>query len=416
MKNNTINFTKAVLNALPIPPAGSRPFYWDSKTPALAVRVFPTGTKNFYFDRWANDKHQRLKIGRYPDMTIDQARTYVARENAAIAMGNDPSAERARKRAELMFRELFDWYLEAHAKPRKRSWNKDVQNYRLHLDSRLGTMKVSQVTKSIIRETHVQIRQGAGPYAANRVLSLISVMFNKAIEEELFEGPNPAAGIRNFPEEKRERRLNQEELGRVLQELAREPNETARDYFLMLIYSGVRRSNVLAMRWEDVDLNTRVWRIPETKSGKPQNVPLLEAELGILRRRAREAGDSVWVFPGRSDNTTGHLSKPDHAWKRILDRAEVTECRIHDLRRTFGSLMADSGTSLHIVGKALHHQDPKTTEIYARLDVSTVRAAKDKVHEMILSAGRSGQGSKRVGAKGTPKAGARHGGGRHGRP
>jgi integrase len=168
------------------------------------------------------------------------------------------------------------------------------------------------------------------PSSANRILALASSLFSYATERKLFKEVNPARGIRKFPENKRDRFLQSDELPAFFKVLAEEPDATWRDYFLLSLLTGARRSNVLEMQWSQLHFDRAEWRIPVTKNGEPQIVTLTAEALEILRARHRH--DSVWVFPGAG--ATGHLVEPKKAWKRVLDRAGIADLRIHDLRRT----------------------------------------------------------------------------------
>jgi integrase len=385
MAKDQLNFTKANLDRLPSAEPGKRKYWYDTHTRSLTVCVTDTGRKTFYLYRWAHGKPQRVRIGLYPEVTIEQARKRAIEENAAIASGHDPSVDRAKKRAEWTFGDLFDWYLEHHAKIRKRSWERDQQNYNNHLSVPLGGLLLSRVTRTVIRETHVAVWKNAGPYAANRLLALISVVFSKAIADQLIPEPNPAKGIENFPEQSRKRRLYDAEMPRLLAALNAEPNEKLRDFIYILLATGARRGNVLAMRWDQIDFRNRVWEIPLTKNGTSQTVPLEDFELEVLKRRHSESDGHPFVFPGRSDSKSGHMEKPDAGWKNLLERAEIEGLRLHDLRRTLGSWMVDTGASLPVVGGALHHKSQETTAIYARLSHDPVRKAKARAMKAMLA-------------------------------
>lgn len=386
--SDKFNFTKKALDALPTPAPGQRKFYYDTDVRGLALRVMSSGAKSFYMYKWIGGKPQKSKLGPYPDMTIEQARRRAQEENAKVVQGHDPAAERERKRLEWTFEDLFKWYLDAHAKVRKRSWKRDERHYEMHLQAPLGALPLSKVSRSTVRDLHMAIRKGSGPYAANRLLALVSVVFSKAIAHELHPGPNPAAGVECFPEESRDRRLTAGEVPRLIAALEEEPNATLRDFIFILFFTGARRSNVLAMRWDEIDMHERIWRIPMTKNGKPQIVPLEEPELKILERRLAEAKGNPWVFPGRSDNTSGHLTRPEHGWTRILERAGISGLRLHDLRRSLGSWMVDTGASLPTIGQALHHQSQSTTAVYARMSLDPVRHAKSRAINAILASGK----------------------------
>ncbi len=199
-------------------------------------------------------------------------------------------------------------------------------------------------------------------------------MFSKAIEFSFWNKTNPAHGIKKFKEHSRDRFLQSDELPRFFQALADEPNAIFRDYFLMLLLTGARRSNVLQMKWEDISFDRNEWRIPRTKNDTSQIVTLTDEAVTILKTRQNEANNQ-YVFPG--------IGK---AWTRILQRAGFTNLRIHDLRRTMGSWQARTGASLAIIGKSLNHKCPTTTAIYARLDLDPIRASLEKATAAIFMA------------------------------
>jgi integrase len=129
---------------------------------------------------------------------------------------------------------------------------------------------------------------------------------------------------------------------------------------------------MLSMRWQDINLNQAIWRVPDTKNGEPYQVALTSTAIGILeQRRVQENG--IWVFSAPSKS--GHLEEPKKAWASLLLNANIENLRIHDLRRTFGSFMAAQGASLQMIGKALGHKSQDATLIYARLNLDPVREA-----------------------------------------
>ncbi len=175
---------------------------------------------------------------------------------------------------------------------------------------------------------------------------------------------------------RRERFLNADELRRFLDALE---SETAlfHDFFMLLLLTGARRGNVQAMRFDELNLELRTWRISTTKNHEPLTVHLPEQAVEILKQRQRERDGNPWVFPGGKKNQQSHLKEPKSAWDRVCKRAKLSDVRIHDLRRTMGSWQAASGTSLHIIGKSLGHKTAAATRIYARLDLEPVRQAVD---------------------------------------
>jgi integrase len=143
----------------------------------------------------------------------------------------------------------------------------------------------------------------------------------------------------------------------------------------MCLFTGARKSNVLMMRWDEVNFEFSTWLIRDGKNGDAQHVTLTSHALDLLHRR-REISRSEWVFPSPRKNS--HLASPKAAWRRILSRAAIKDLRIHDLRRTVGSYMAIQGVSSTIIGKALGHRSLQATAIYARLTQGPVRDALEK--------------------------------------
>jgi integrase len=381
------NFTKPKLEALPCPKSGERITYHDTHKNAAGLQLRSTSTaKTFFIQRRIDGKPERMTIGRFPDVSIENARKEAARLTALIAQGINPLNDVRALKTETTLQELFDNFLE-HRRNRRGAYlsERTKQGYRYDFGLYLGkwgNRKLSQFKDTDFGRLHSDIGKNH-PVTANRVIALASSLFGYAGEQKLFKGPNPAMGIRKFSENKRDRFLQADELPAFFQSLAEEANGTFRDYFLISLLTGARRSNVLAMQWREVSLDRAEWRIPVTKNGTAQVVTLSPQAVEILKGRI--GCDDAWVFPGAGK--TGHIMEPKKAWKRVLERAGLEDLRIHDLRRTLGSWQAKSGASLVIIGKSLNHQSPSTTAIYARLDQDPVRESVNKAVDAMMAAG-----------------------------
>ena len=381
---NRFPFTKTKLEALPAP-VGGRVYHRDNKTEGLTVCVTPAGTKTFYVYKWANGRPVRIPLGRFPTMSIEQARKACQVIVGEVGKGNDPQAARQAARHEQTIAGLFAFWLDSHAKLRNKGWPEDERRFNRFLKP-WANRKLSSIKKTDVQSLFTRVGQENGRYAANRLLALVRALFNKAGDMG-FTGPNPTAGIKKFREEKRDRFLESDELPAFFRSLMEESNETLRDFFLLALLTGARRANVQAMAWDDLDLNPKApyWRIPETKSGVPVVVPLVPAAVAILTTRRQTTNCSPWVFPSRSK--CGHLTEPKAAWRRLLKRAGLTNLRPHDLRRSLGSWQAMGGASLPIIGKSLGHTQASTTAIYARLQMDPVRESIETATAAMLEAG-----------------------------
>jgi len=212
--------------------------------------------------------------------------------------------------------------------------------------------------------------------AANRHLALMRSIYNVMLPDL----PNPCRATKMYKEYSRDRFLQPEELEQFFQAVEKERqvgNPDIADYILLSLFTGARRSNVLAMQWKDVDLARNQWRISgeESKNKSVMLIPLIGEVMEILERR-RQMASSVFVFP--SHGKTGHLAEPRKGWERVLKSAGLVNVRLHDLRRTMGSYQTIGGASTAIVGKTLGHKHPASTAVYARMTLDPVRDAMEK--------------------------------------
>ena len=377
-----LNFTQKALDGLS--PQPQRYYVHDTKIRGLCLSVFPSGTKTFMLYRKVNDRPVRITLGRFDDLTIEQARKQAEGFNNEIAQGNNPREAINSKRKELTFDDFFQVYLEKHAKVYKKSWRHDADHYRLHIKEALGNKKLSDIARQHIQNLHAYLGQDHGKACANRVIDTLGSVFMKAIEWGYLSGTNPAK-IKKFKLQSRDRFLTAEELPRFFQALQQEENDTLRDYILLSLLTGARKANVLAMRWDQIDLTRGEWRIPETKNGESQRVVLSSEAVQILTARGQHYGQSPWVFP--STGASGHLQDPKKGWQRLLQRAELQDVRIHDLRRTLGSWQAATGANGFVIGKSLGHKSMRATEIYARIDLDPVRHSVQTATKAMFEAG-----------------------------
>lgn len=434
----TINFTKAALDALPLPEKGKRVDYIDARQAGLRLRVSATGVKTFcVLKRIRGGRMERITLARYPEMTVDQARRKTAEYLGKIAEGDNPAAVRRSIRSEMTFEELFEEFVVRHG-PNLRSLSADRQRFRDYLKKPLGKKRLSEITSPMIANVLSEMeRQGKASATINNVRALASTIYSHGMEWG-YAHANPVSATKTRRKVSRDRFLQSNELPRFFASLLKESNQTVRDYFLVSLLTGARRTNVLEMRWREIDFDNRIWRIPRTKNGEPQNVTLTNEVIEILEsRRAAAENRGEHVFPG--EGGSGHLVEPKKGWKRIFDRDEldqlvgmiegaggrfvpkrsdrtgrevyetmdsrltrarqiaktlglpvenvrIRDVRIHDLRRTLGSWQAIKGSSLPIIGKSLNHKSQQATAIYARLDLDPVRASVEQATEAMLRA------------------------------
>lgn len=404
-----LKFTKTALSGLIAPEAGKRLTIYDTDIPKLAIRMTHAGTRTFYVVKRAGSAMAWVKLGTFPDMTVEKARAEAQKVLGEFATGSNPAMIKRAIKEELTFSQLFAEYGTRHGE-KKRAWRDDQQRFRDYLQKPLGNKKLSAITRADVARILSDAEKAGKSVATTRLIrALASGIFAKAIDWGYLES-NPAQGVKiSGKKVTRDRFLQSDEMPRFFAALADEPSTNMRDLILLALLTGARRSNLCAMHWDEIDLAACVWRIPVTKNDEPQNVTLCPEAVVILEKRKaaakakeareqKEAADNdksaVNRFVFASRGKSGHVVEPRQAVERVMKRAGIPFGRnepngvtLHDLRRTLGSWQARAGASLSIIGKSLNHKSQAATAIYARLDLDPVRQSVNTATSAMLAAG-----------------------------
>lgn len=380
--DRVLTFTQKAIDSIPLP-ASDRVEWWDESTPGLTIRITSKGSKSFYWVGRDGRNFKRVLIGTYPKTSIPKARDEAKRLSGLAADGKAPTTNRQSVRDEWTLQELFNWYLETISKPHKRTWKWDESQFNRVLAPWSGR-RVSTITRGEVVDLHVRLGTDRGPYAANKMLELLGHMIRtgKIHQPDRVTGDDPTAGIKRFPRHERERFLSAEEIERFFLAVDKLQRQVSRDFLMLALWTGARRGNVMSMSWDEIDLESKVWVVPasKSKSKRIMRIPLSEPAIEILTRLDADKR-SIWVLEGQGQQ--GHYNDPKAAWERVKKLAKLKDVRIHDLRRTLGSWMAVN-SPLQIVGKQLGHSSLKSTAIYARLANQTVKDAADDAANRML--------------------------------
>ena len=358
--------------------------FWDRELRGFGLRVYPSGAKVYVVQTRFAGRSKRVTVGRHGDLAPDQARKDAARIIARLKAGETPIEEPPTP--EPTVAELAERYqrehVAMHCKPAT------AAHYRImltrHIVPALGALQVSAVERSHIAALHYALRDK--PTVANRALEMLVKMFNLAEAWELRPpGHNPCRHVRRYAVRHRhERFLTAEELHRLGQVLDAAPHERlasahAAAAIRLLVLTGCRRNEILALRWEDVDFEAGELRLRDTKTGA-RLAPLAPLAARVLEGLPRVPGNP-WVFPGRKRGT--HQSNINDSWDRIRKRAGLDGVRLHDLRHSFASRALALGESLSMIARLLGHTQVHTTARYAHLARDSVKASTQKVAESI---------------------------------
>jgi integrase len=311
-------------------------------------------------------------------------RTEATRLLGLIASGADPAADKMAGRGAPTVAELSERFLAEHAAAKRKG--STVAEYKRLLDKiilpTLGKRKVADLARGDVSKLHHANRMA--PYQANRVLAVLSKMFNLAEQWDLrLDGSNPCRHVEKFPEKKRERMLSPAELARLGDALAAyngSPYVVAA--VKLRVFTGARLGEVLGLRWEWIDFERREARLPDSKSGA-KTLHLPPPALSVVADLPR-LDDNPYVIVGAKPGAAlVNLEKP---WREIRRAAGLDDVRLHDLRHAFASVAASSGMGLPIIGKMLGHSQPATTARYAHLASDPVKAAAAAVAGKIAAA------------------------------
>lgn len=355
---------KFVDDLKPVP--GRRVVVFEPTLPGFCVRVLPSGKKNYclkYQNRFGRQRW--LLLGRHGVLTPHQARQHAQQFLARIAKGEDPAEDQKRDRSAPTVKTFSDRFLsdhvDVHNKPAtRRHVRSDLKN---HILPAFGKRPIESISHSDVSRLHLSLKET--PVAANRMLRVLSKMFNQA---ELWgyraAHTNPCRGVTKYRERRRERFLSPAELtalGKAISEAeaAKEIEPAAADAIRLIILTGCRPAEVMGLRWSEVHVPKAMLVLSDSKTGA--KVVRLGAHARDLL--ANRPGEGEFVFPSPKKHGAAYrdLKRP---WQHVRDKAEIENVQLKDFRHTQASVAGEAGYSLPEIGQLLGHTQPSTTAIY----------------------------------------------------
>lgn len=376
-----------ISNNLQCPGNKSRIEYCDSEFPGLYVEVRATsqGQGTFYLrykDSSGKTCHQ--KIARTTDVNLLEARKRARTLKAEIELGADPRAEEKARKAVLTFDEFFEQHYLPYVKPRKRSWDRDEELYRLRIKKAFGQKRLNQITRHQVQTFHTALKdEGLAAATCNHHIKLLRHAFNLAIDWEMLE-TNPVSRVPLFHEDNKiEHYLDDAELGRLLLILRTDENRSVCRVALFLLSTGCRLNEALSAKWSDVDLEKGVFIVSakNSKSKRMRSVPLNDSALEILSQLDTQNRHEYLFINQKTGNPYTTIGK---VWNRLRMKAGLKHLRLHDLRHQYASFLVNGGRTLYEVQQILGHSDPKVTMRYAHLSTKALRDAADSASTKIL--------------------------------
>jgi integrase len=417
-----VRFNKEWLESFSLPVDGKRITLHDTEVPGLQLRITSGGVKSFcVFRRSKRGEPERITIGPFPTLSVEHARSRAKRHLADLSDGISISA---RQRSEALEKRTLDEVHREYLASRgvtlvtvKRKDGKSVErpvlgprarikaltdrDYAKAINKRFADWRdrpIAKITRDMVEERHRTLSESS-PAEANRSMRYLRALFVFASDYRDSNGQPviPDNPVRRLSAkrlwnrvERRTRYIEPEQLSRwwsAVNSLKNKPQypsrEVLRDYFIVLLLTGLRRNEALCLRWENVNLERGTLCAVETKNRSDHVVPM-GSQLWELMRRRRKATDSEWVF---ANPLTGkRVTDPHRQIVNIVAKSGVPFSP-HDLRRTFASIVSRLGDRLsyYTTKRLLNHRTSDVTQGYVQFDLEQLRSAMQAVENFVLT-------------------------------
>jgi integrase len=350
--------------------------YYDEAVTGFVLECRSTGGRTYHL-RYQDQagRQQQHKIGRYEDISFAAAKKAAQRLRSEVVMGGNPAAAKAAVKAVPLYAELAAMHM-ADAELHQRSYSTTEMYMRRHIVTRWGKVRLTDIDGRAVAQWLADKRAvGLAPATVVK----IKAIFGRSFELGLRWGipgceRNPTKGVQTKPlNNARERFVTAEEAGRLIAAADASRNPQLAAVVQLLLLTGMRVSELLSARWENVDVERRGLFVPTSKTGKSRHVPLAQAAMDVIAAIPRAEG-AVYLFPSPK-NPKRHLTTIKHGFQTARAAAGLHDLRIHDLRHSAASFMVNSGVDLFAVGKVLGHASVQSTQRYSHLANSTLLAA-----------------------------------------
>jgi integrase len=379
--------------------SNKRQYFYDSKVNGLCMSVTPNGTKSFLVYRKLKGKPVRVTLGRFPDMTVDQARKQALLTLTTLAEGKNPITEkRKQKTIEITLQQVFGNYLSVRKDLKPRTIEDYTKSLRQTCQDWMHK-PLRTITKDMVLKRHAQ-RGKESPARANNAFRVLRALFNFAkVQYEDDKGnsffpDNPvdrlSASKAWFKIKRKQSYLSHSELPRwfdavvsLEQHYSFSLANVAKDYLLFLLFTGGRREEVASIRWEDISLEDKTFTLRNTKNSEIVTLPTSHFVLELLYNRFQHA-ENDYVFPGIG--TTGHLININRHVLTVR-RLSGLQFSLHDLRRTFATVAESLDISYYTLKRLINHKintDADVTAGYVIANPDRLRAATQRITDRIL--------------------------------
>ncbi|MCB9990465.1 MAG: integrase family protein [Rhodospirillales bacterium] len=377
-----LKITKTAIDKIPYTKQGQEIFF-DTELKGFGV-VVGKKSKTYIVQSYVGNQRVRFRIGRHGVFSPEQARGQAIQHLADMSRGVNPVEKQAGLRANnLTVSEMLEEYIRDRKSLRPSTAKAYRSHVRLYIPDWTDKPLVS-LKKNDILERHRKIGKEKGEAAANKTMRVLRQLFNysHAIYNNAPDNPVRYLTLLKawFPAVRRKSYIKPNDLAAWYWGVQQLVNPVARDLFVLLLFTGLRRSEALKLKWVNVDMDDRTFTIPITKNNDAHTLPMSGFLYDFFRRRKEACGLSEWVFPGHGDH--GHLTEPKKC-VAFVKRISGIEFCIHDLRRTFITIAESEDIPHYALKKLLNHRSGDITSTYIMIDAERLRGPMEKVSKRI---------------------------------
>lgn len=375
-------------------PDGKQIDVWDDDVTGFGVRVSAKGKKTFFVMARVNSRLIRATVGKSDTMTVDAARSKAKKMLVEMQEGRNPNDEvKSRRSGALTVGGIFKTFIETRKDRRQELSERSISEYQMRFDKHLAHWKnrhISEITSNMVQDLHSSIGSKIGTNSANRAIRFLRRLMNYSQSRHGIPTANPCKGIEWFKDGRRNVVIKPADFKRWFDTVDSMANETARDYLLLILFSGLRRTEGFCLEWQHIDLYGKTLTIPDTKNGEPHTLPLSSFLHKLLSDRfERWHKPTGYVFPGWSK--TGHIVSMEFATKFLKDAG--LHYTLHDLRRTFITTAEKLNFSQWTVKRLANHKQVDVTgKHYIIYDIERLREPMEQISTELLRMARDEYG------------------------
>ena len=395
---NSLRLIKSVIDKLEPITGKDQSFYRDETLKGFALRITASGVKSFIVETRINNKVRRITLGKYGNLTAEEARKQAKSLLGSVAKGDDPIAEKKTERVNAMtLKQVLNDYLKARKDLKPRT----LADYHavLHevvpdwLDKAIIT-----ITRDMIAKRHSQHGATNSKARANNAMRVLRALFNFAMYEyQAGDGQsiiviNPVKYLSHtrgwFRVDRKQTVIKPHQLADwysgITQLVEQEAYRNAllwHDYFLLLLFTGMRKTEAASLRWDDIDLKSKTLTLQDTKNREVHTLPMSDFVYELLEQRSRQK-TSEFIFP--ADSISGYISEPKKAVLKVAELSGVP-FTLHDLRRTFATVADSIDLPAYALKRLLNHKmNNDVTAGYIMKDVERLRKPMQQITNFLV--------------------------------